>query len=237
MTANALDIPFADQSQPEVQTALVDHAQAQQLLAVLEEKVRDGDPGVQPSELREAREVVEYAALRVQTAQRAAARRQAEERATAYADLAARTRGADIVADEDVVQAFRDALAGLDRLARLTGRRSAAVRDIGREVAQLVQIADRNGERDLLRAAGIHNGAEYSVAGGPASYTVSVAEGLAYRVTDLPPAEALMAAWCRAMDLSGLHQPEQEPRSALDGVLRLIPALADVRPAEPDDRA
>jgi len=229
--------PALGLGRPEVATSIEEHAQAQQLLAALEEKVRDGDPGVKPAELRDAREVVNFARLRVQAAQRAAERREREERAAAYAELGARAHGADIVPDAQLVQAFTDALATLDRLAALAVERSTAIQSIAAGAMQLLQVADQHGERDVLRAAGIHN-AQQGGLGGPQVILVP-ADAPPYTLTDVAPQDLLMAVLGRvqARATQTLGDSEHGPSAALAEAARVFPDLATAAPHHEQDQA
>lgn len=66
-------------------TARQEAAEAEQLVAALEERVRDGDAKVKPAQLAEQRELARFAALRVEAAHRKV-QRTAEEQAQAARD-------------------------------------------------------------------------------------------------------------------------------------------------------
>lgn len=73
--------PAADQpaTGPEVEQAEQEATEAAQLLAALEERVREGDEQVTPQQLAQARELGRFAALRTEAARRKAERAAAKE--------------------------------------------------------------------------------------------------------------------------------------------------------------
>ncbi|WP_200214984.1 hypothetical protein [Micromonospora coerulea] len=219
-----------DFSRPEVQTALDELGQAQQLLTALEERVRDGDPGVRPAELADARQVVEFARLRVDAARRAAQRRERDERAAEYERVAALARAVDNAADQTIVDAFGEAVTALARLWELADQRSRQVRGVARRAAAAVATADQHGERDELRAAGVHNAAAGGLMGA-AAITVTPSDGSGYYLTDVRSGAVLAAALGRAAEVTGADMAELEPQSALSSTARVFPAVAQVQPA------
>lgn len=228
MTTTTDPLDFA---RPEVRTAKVELTQAQQLLDALEERVRNGDPGVQPAELADAGQVVGFARLRVDAARRAAKRREHEERAAEYREAAALARAVDTAADQVVVDAFTDAVTALARLWGAADARSRQVRSVASRAANAVETADRYGERDELRAAGIHN-AGSAGAFGDATVTVIPRAGDGYRVTDVAPNNVLAAALGRAAQVTGAYLSEAAPEAALTSAARVFPDVATATPAE-----
>ncbi|MFI6331908.1 hypothetical protein ACIBBG_26820 [Micromonospora chersina] len=218
-----------DFGRPEVQAALDEHGQAQQLLTALEERVRDGDPGVQPAELADARQVVEFARLRVDAARRAATRRERDERAAEYRQVGDLARAVDTAADQRIVDAFGDAVTALARLWELAEQRSGQVRQVAARAAAAVAAADKHDEREQLRAAGVHNAAAGGVAG-PATVIVTPADGSGYHLTDVRSGAILAAALGRVAEVTGADMAELEPTSALTSTARVFPAVTEVQP-------
>ncbi|WP_262015652.1 hypothetical protein [Micromonospora sp. Mcm103] len=219
-----------DFGRPEVQAALDELGQAQQLLAALEERVRDGDPGVQPAELADARQVVEFARLRVDAARRAAERREHDERAAEYEKVGELARAVDTAADQTVVDAFAEAVTALARLWELADQRSRQVRAVASRAAAAVAAAEQHGEREELRAAGVHNAAAGGLAG-PASVTVTPEDASPYYLTDVRSGAVLAAALGRVVEVTGADLTELSPSTALSSTARVFPTVAEVQPA------
>ncbi|MFP8882616.1 hypothetical protein [Streptomyces mangrovi] len=84
-----------DTRPPEVAAAEAEAREAGELLAALEEKVRDGDDKVTPAQLAEQRELSRFAKLRAEAARRKAAKAKEDARLRELRALADEIRGAD----------------------------------------------------------------------------------------------------------------------------------------------
>jgi hypothetical protein len=140
----------------EIEAAKAEHAQAAELLAALEERVRAGDPDVKPNELRDARELVEYAALRIEAARRRAEQLATDARHALYAEAGAEARALDLSDDPLIEAAFAQALGAVHHLYEVTDRRQASLLALIGRAEGLVDEASKHQERGLLRSAGIH---------------------------------------------------------------------------------
>ena len=139
----------------DIRAAEQDHREAQAYLTALEERVRANDTGVHPKELREARDLVRYAELRIEAAKRRAAQYATEARHALYTSLAAEAALIDDLDDEQITEAFGVALTALRQLYDLAEARSVKVRDLALRADPVVDEAKRHNELSLLRAAGI----------------------------------------------------------------------------------
>lgn len=218
----------------DVDSAKQEAREAEQLLAALEERVRGGDPGVKPAELRDARELVGFARLRVEAAERRAAQRATEARHALYADLGAEARALDVGDGTAITGAFTDALAALRRLWDVAEQRSTTLRDIAGRASALVQLADEHGERDVLRAAGVHNGGPAGI-GGPATIAVIDEAGQGHRTTDAQPRHIVAAALARAFAHVGAAG-QVDPAASLAAATRVFPELATAAPVAEQDQ-
>lgn len=175
--------------QQEIADAEREHREATDLLAALQERVRASDPDVRPAELAEARELVEYARLRVDAAKRRAAQLAAEARHALYVEAGAVARALDL-ADAPVVDAFTAALAAVRHLYRVADDRTRDLLAIAGQADAALAEAKAHNERPALRAAGVHNA-------DPRNVTVIHADGTAGRIGDVPAHELAFAVLAR----------------------------------------
>jgi hypothetical protein len=152
----------------EIRAAEQDHREAQAYLTALEERVRAGDADVHHTELREARDLVKYAELRIEAAKRRAAQIAVEARQVLYAQLAEDAALIDELDDEAITDAFAAARVALRKVYDLAEARSVKVRDLSMRADAVVDEAKRHDELGLLRAAGIWS------AGGPFAGQVGI---------------------------------------------------------------
>lgn len=156
-TATKSRMAAAAAGRKEIEAAEQEHRQAAELLAALKERVRAGDPGVKPAELRDAQGLVDYAALRVDAAKRRAEQLETDARHQLYAEIGAEARAMDLGDDQVIGEVFAAALAAVHRLYAIAEQRAEQLAVVVGKAAAVVEEADRHGERDLLRAAGVHN--------------------------------------------------------------------------------
>lgn len=230
-----MTLPEADAAgRADVDAAQQEVREAEQLLTALEERVRAGDPGVKPRELRDAREVVDFARLRVEAAERRAEKQRTQARHALYEQLGADARALDLGDDAAITDAFTEALSALHRLWQVAGRRSTVLRDVAGRAASVVTLADQHGERDVLRAAGVHNGNGASM-NGPASIAVIDEHGQGRWLTDVLPHHLVSAALARTFAHVGETRPV-EPEPSLKTAARVFPALAAAAPGDDQDQ-
>lgn len=213
----------------DVDAAQQEVREAEQLLTALEERVRAGDPGVKPRELRDAREVVDFARLRVEAAERRAEKQRTQARHALYEQLGTEARALDLD-DAAITDAFTDALSALHRLWQVAHRRSTVLRDVAGRASTVVALADQHGERDVLRTAGVHNGNSASM-NGPASIAVIDPDGQGHRLTNVPPHHVVAAALARIFTHVGESQ-SVEPEPSLKVATRIFPGLAAAAPVD-----
>lgn len=120
--------------------------EAQDLVAALEDRVREGDAEVTPAKLAEHRELAAFAQLRVEAAQRTQTRVQEEERAALGA--AAKDAAEELITGAgpgEIAEAMRAAVNALAALAALVHERNARISEVGRSLAQLDEDVKRAG--------------------------------------------------------------------------------------------
>lgn len=178
---------------------------AVQLLAALEERVRDGDTGVRPSELRDARELIEFSSLRVAAATRRAAQIDTEVRRGLYATLAADAAAVPVSTDPPIVEAFTDALAALRTLYALAETRSARVIDIHHRAVPIVEAATDHDEQEALRAAGVWCAG--TITGVGHGVTLTPVAGESRSVVDVPAWQLAAAVLGRILDDQAATDP------------------------------
>ncbi|WP_327169213.1 hypothetical protein [Streptomyces subrutilus] len=128
-------------------TAAAELAEARALLATMTERVREGDPYVTPTQLATQRELIAFAELRVEAAQRKETRVRAEERAALAG--AAREAAEQLLTGpgtEEIAAATRDAVDALARLAGLVQARNERIVEIGSTLVQLDEDLKAAGE-------------------------------------------------------------------------------------------
>ncbi|MCY0952095.1 hypothetical protein [Streptomyces sp. H27-S2] len=119
-------------------TAAAELAEARALLDTMTERVREGDPDVTPEQLATQRELIAFAELRVEAAQRKETRVRAEERVTLAG--AAREAAEQLLTGpgtDELTAATRDAVDALARLAGLVNERNERIAEIGSTLVQL----------------------------------------------------------------------------------------------------
>lgn len=112
--------------------------EARATLAALTERVRDGDENVTPEQLAAQRELIAFAELRFEAAQRKETRVRAEERAALAG--AARDAAEQLLTGpgmDDIATATRAAVDALAHLARLVEDRNGRIAEIGTTLVQL----------------------------------------------------------------------------------------------------
>ncbi|MFI9063239.1 hypothetical protein ACIGQE_15355 [Streptomyces sp. NPDC053429] len=128
-------------------TARQELNEARATLAALTERVREGDDNVTPEQLAAQRELIAFAELRVEAAQRKETRVRAEERGALAG--AAREAAEQLVTGpgmDDVVAATRAAVDALAHLAGLVRERNARIEEIGTTLVQLDEDLKAAGE-------------------------------------------------------------------------------------------
>lgn len=131
-------------------TAQAELAEAQDALETLQERVRDGDAEVTPEQLATQRELITFAELRVEAAQRTETRIREEERAALGA--AAKEAAEALITGpgmDDIAAATRAVADALTNLAALAHGRNAQIVEVGTRLVQL--------DEDL-KAAGVVTG-------------------------------------------------------------------------------
>jgi hypothetical protein len=119
-------------------TAQAELAEAKAALEALQERVRDGDQDVTPEQLATQRELISFAELRVEAAQRTETRFREEE----WAALGAATKKAagQLIAGagmDEVADAARAAADAIAHLAALAQARNGQIEEIGTTLARL----------------------------------------------------------------------------------------------------
>ncbi|MER7969688.1 hypothetical protein ABTX35_11970 [Streptomyces sp. NPDC096080] len=118
-------------------TAQQELADARATLAALEEQVRDG-ADVTPQQLSGQRELISFAELRVEAAQRTEARMREDERVALAA--AAKTAALELIAGEGMVEIAAAARTAADALAAVTAlvaARNTAIAEVGTSLVDL----------------------------------------------------------------------------------------------------
>ncbi|MEU1303326.1 hypothetical protein [Streptomyces shenzhenensis] len=108
------------------------------VLATLEEQVRDGDTTVTPQQLADQRELIAYARLRVEAAERTETRIREDEWATLGA--AAKESAEQLITGagmDGIADATRAAVDAVAHLAALAHERNARIAEIGSTLSQL----------------------------------------------------------------------------------------------------
>ncbi|MGI5182234.1 hypothetical protein ACQEVZ_38670 [Dactylosporangium sp. CA-152071] len=221
MTANEA---AAAAGRKQIETAEEDHRQTAAFLAALEERVRAGDPDIKPAELRDAQDLVGYAALRVDAAKRNAEQLETGARHALYATLGAEARTLDLTEDPAILDAFTEAVAALRRVATRAGQRSTKIRDLARRAIATVDLADQHGEREQLRAAGLHNAGHDGA--GQAVVTVIDQDGAGRFLTDVQAHHIVAAALASAGLPDTAASDTVNPAASLTIAARVLPALA-----------
>ncbi|MBT2397228.1 hypothetical protein [Streptomyces sp. ISL-100] len=211
-----------EQAREQLAAAEAEKSEAEQLAAALAEKVRSGDESVQPKDLTAARELAEFADLRISAARRkldAAAEQDRHQRAELVtADARALVETDDPAELVAAVRAVADAAGILARLAHTRRDRIAAMGD------SLVQVETE------LAAAGIDPGEirhRYGVRGGREA--VILYDPL-LRVRSVRPGYVLAAALALGLSSEQLSELRDAMPSALvvgEQVTEAVPALAD----------
>lgn len=195
--------------------------EAQGLADALAERARDGDPDVTPAKLAEARQLADFAQLRITAAERKLAAAEAADRHARADQLAAEAR--DLV-DEDDLQALADgvrkvaeATAALYEVAITRNDRIRAVNAIARTLEGEFEQAGQPGE--LSRGHGVVRHPEGVIVG---------RHGQAM----LLGAAELLAAAVRLADGPQVTEGElieafNGPDGTLGRVLKAVPSLAE----------
>ncbi|MET7711010.1 hypothetical protein [Streptomyces sp. NPDC005407] len=194
--------------------------EAQQLGGALAERVRSGDPEVTPKQLAEAKQLAEFADLRITAAQRKLAEAEEADRRARAEEVAAEAR--DIATDDDLnelaphVKAVVDAVAALTAVAAARDNRirkaGYALRHINRELSDLDPTTNL-----VMRT-------RYGIDGDPQKITVY--EPYA-RVESVRPAHLVAAAV--GMGAGSAHYAEL--RDAFQVIEFMVPRVREQVPA------
>lgn len=154
----------------DLKTAQAELDEARATLATLEEQVREGDD-VTPQQLSGQRELIAFAELRVEAAERTETRLQEEERAA----LATKAKAAaeSLIAGEGIdaiAEATRVAADALSSLAALAYQRNARIAEVGSSIEQVrdqLEVAGAAPPTPLdMRQYGVWGGRDHVVVGG-----------------------------------------------------------------------
>ncbi|TDT95331.1 hypothetical protein EDD99_7156 [Streptomyces sp. 846.5] len=158
-----LSTPVADVLTPQqarqgIATARAEKADAEQLAAALEERVRAGQDDITPQQLASAHETARFAALRITAAERRLT-------AALEADLHARTaeqaeRARKLAAEptDDLVDAFTAAADAISHLGRLAAERHDRIREVGFALRDIEGELNEAGVPGLARVRhGVHS--------------------------------------------------------------------------------
>lgn len=119
-----------------VNAAEQEAAEAAELVAVLEDRVREGDESVTPEEIASARDLGRFAKLRAEATRRKATRAKAAARLAACEDLAAEMRAAEHN-DEQIIAALGAVEAALTNLTEVVGAHNHNVGQWRRRMQEL----------------------------------------------------------------------------------------------------
>ncbi|WP_435120743.1 hypothetical protein [Micromonospora tulbaghiae] len=215
----------------EIQTAEREHQEAADLLAALEERVKASDPNVQPSELRDARELVKFAALRVDAARRRADHAVTAARHDLYAQMGQAVRQLTLD-DAAVIDAYQTAVTALCDLHAAVDADQEQLDALAAQAAAVLEEARQHGETDLLRAAGLARSGNSDPS---ARFTVIAENGTRRTMWRVQPVSAVLAALNGALaddprlarTLALEHDgTAQTARSAAQQTARAYPQLA-----------
>lgn len=129
---------------------------AQRLVETLRERVRDGDPEIQATDIAEQEALAKFAELRLDAAQREAERAETEARHQTYADLGADVRR-HLVQHDDVllVAAYAEAVKAIARLYNVATARDTLLRELHRRVDVAYTEAVARGELEQMQGHGV----------------------------------------------------------------------------------
>jgi len=222
-------------------TAQAELTEAQAALATLNERVRSGDDDVTPVQLANQRELISFAELRVEAAQRTETRLREEERAAlaASAKQAAEAliNGAGM---DDIASAARTAADAIAHVASLARARNGQIAEIGTTLAQLDN--DIAAATDAKQSPGPWASRKYGVWGDRQRVIVdglgNATELEVGRLTMLaivaglgPTDEGLRAQTQHANSFHGLRN------TVVRGLLEQYPQLADAFAVTPEEYA
>ncbi|MEV4863095.1 hypothetical protein [Streptomyces ossamyceticus] len=214
--------PTPQQARAALETASTEKKEAEALADALAERARDGDPDVTPAKLAEARQLADFAELRITAAERKLAAAEAADRAARAEQLA--TDAGQLVAEDDhgpMADAIRRAVEVIGELVDVAQARNHRIRSIN------YRIRDLDGEFERAGTPG-ELALRYGVARHP--------EGL--RVTGEPmvtllSAGELVAAAVRLstgqdkLTEGELSEAFNGPDATLGRVLKAVPGLAE----------
>ncbi|MDG4788092.1 hypothetical protein O7626_19460 [Micromonospora sp. WMMD1102] len=224
-------IRAATAGEQEIQAATREHREAADLLAALEERVRAGDPDIRPAELRDARELVEFAALRVDAARRRADEAMIAARHEMYAQMGQAVRQLTLD-DGAVVAAYGAAVTSLRHLYAVVEADQEQLEILAPQAGAVLEEAQQHGETNLLHAAGLARSAYGDSA---AKFAVIDPDGRRRTMWRVPPVSAVLAALNGALaDDPGLArtmrlehgETAQTAASAAHQTARAYPQLA-----------
>ena len=143
-------------------TAQTELAEARTALDTLTERVREGDQDVTPEQLATQRELISFAELRVEAAQRTEIRIREEERAALAA--AAKQAAEQLIAGsgmDEIAAAERAAVDAIAHLAALAHARNARIAEIGTTIVNLedaMEVAGHGKAPGNMRHYGVWGG-------------------------------------------------------------------------------
>lgn len=206
--------------------------EAEQLTAALAERVREGDPEVSPQQLAEARQLADFAELRITAAQRKLAAAEEADRQARARQLA---EDAHRLADGDehgvLADAIRHMAEAVNALVDLAHTRNNDIHSISNRVRDLdYEFGQAGAPGDLALRHGVARHPEGVIVTGEPM------------VARLSPAELLAAAVRLATGQSRVTEGEliqafSGPDGTLARVLKAMPALADEWRYSPEEWA
>ncbi|MEU0832307.1 hypothetical protein [Streptomyces sp. NPDC005969] len=219
--------PTPEQARDALAAAEAEKTEAEELAAALTEKVRAGDESVQPADLSAARELADFAELRVAAARRKLSAAEDADRHARAEAVAAEARA--LVEQEDTDDIAAKMRAAVDALADLCATTAARRERIGHIAAKVRQVA-----ADLDRA-GLDSAHELPKRYGIAvSYddSVSVYKPKMLGACPVSPALALAAAVGLAVPDNGKQAEIAEQMTYLsarvEAMLNQVPAVRAV---------
>ncbi|ULR50590.1 hypothetical protein [Streptomyces deccanensis] len=230
-TTSTTDLTPA-QAREALAAAEKEKGEAQGLADALAERARDGDPDVTPAKLAEARQLADFAELRITAAERKLTAAEAADRAARAEQLAADAR--QLVTDDDhgpLAEAIRDAAAAVNALIDVAQARSNRIRSINQRIRAL------EGEFEQVGAPGdlaLHHGVARHpegtiVTGQPMVTLLSAAE--------LVAAAVRLATGQDKLSEGELSQAFDGPDATLGRVMKAMPSLAEEWRHSPEEWA
>ncbi|MFJ6934461.1 hypothetical protein [Streptomyces sp. NPDC101132] len=206
----------------DLEQARTETGEARALAEALAERIRGGDATVTPAQLAEARQLAEFADLRVTAAQRKAEEAAEADRQARARHLAAQARQ---VADQDdpetlasAVRTLAEAVAGLVAVAL---PRNDRIRSIGNAVRDLDHELTVAGASRPLSSYGIVRHPEGIIVNSPPTRVVYLS------AAELVAAAVRLGTGLRDVTEADVMEAFNHPDATLARVLKAVPALAD----------